>query len=348
MSNLKVDQVEDELGIVVIGRNEGERLLRCLESASRGGHRVVYVDSGSTDDSVAGARALGSDIVVLDPARPFSAARARNEGFERLREIVPGVRLVQFVDGDCELSEGWLGRAASVLDERQEVAAVCGRLRERHPERSVYNRLADLEWNGPIGEITACGGIAMIRAEAFETVGGFDPSIIAAEDDELCLRMRRRGWKIVRIDAEMALHDIAMYRFRQWWRRSTRTGHAYAEGSAMYGHTPERHFVRQTRSAVFWGIAVPIVALGLAWPTRGISLAILGGYLILYWRICRYYALHRGWPPADARLNAAWIVLAKFPQAVGVVRYRLGRLRGERSAVIEHRDLVRAEGSVPR
>ncbi len=69
-------------------------------------------------------------------------------------------------------------------------------------------------------------------------------------------------------------------------------------------------------------------AFVLAWPTRGISLAILGGYVILYWRICRYYALHRGWPPADARLNAAWIVLAKFPQAVGVVRYRLGRLRG--------------------
>ena len=203
----------------------------------------------------------------------------------------PGVRLVQFVDGDCELSEGWLGRAASVLDERREVAAVCGRLRERHPERSVYNRLADLEWNGPVGEIKACGGIAMIRAEAFEAVGGFDPSIIAAEDDELCLRIRRRGWKIVRIDAEMALHDIAMYRFRQWWRRSTRTGHAYAEGAAMYGHTPERHFVRQTRSAVFWGITVPIVALGLAWPTRGISLAVLGGYVVLYWRICRYYAL---------------------------------------------------------
>ena len=153
--------------------------------------------------------------------------------------------MVQFVDGDCELSAGWLGRAAAALDEHRDAAAVCGRLRERHPGQSVYNRLADLEWNGPIGEIKACGGVAMIRAEAFEDVGGFDPSIIAAEDDELCLRIRRRGWKIVRIDAEMAIHDIAMHRFRQWWRRSTRTGHAYAEGSAMYGHTPERHFVRR-------------------------------------------------------------------------------------------------------
>src|SRR3954447_10239537 len=282
-SNLGDDRAGDELGIIVIGRNEGERLRRCLESASHGGRKVVYVDSGSADDSVACARTMGSDVVLLDPSRPFSAARARNDGFERLREIVPGVRLVQFIDGDCELSGGWLERAARALDERHDVAAVCGRLRERHPDQSVYNRLADLEWNGPIGEIKACGGVAMIRAEAFEAVGGFDPSIIAAEDDEFCLRLRRLGWKIVRIDAEMALHDIAMYRFRQWWRRSTRTGHAYAEGAAIYGHTPERHFVRQTRSAVFWGIAVPIVALGLAWPTRGISLAILGGYGILYW-----------------------------------------------------------------
>ena len=135
---------------------------------------------------------------------------------------------------------------------------------ERHPEQSVYNRLADLEWNGPIGEIKACGGVAMIRADSFETVGGFDPSIIAAEDDELCLRMRQRGWKIVRLDAEMARHDIAMYRFRQWRRRSTRTGHAYAEGSAMYGQATDRHFVRETRMRFSGGS--PSRSSHWAWP----------------------------------------------------------------------------------
>jgi cellulose synthase/poly-beta-1,6-N-acetylglucosamine synthase-like glycosyltransferase len=217
------------------------------------------------------------------------------------------------------------------------VAAVCGRLRERFPERSVYNRLADLEWNLPSGEIAACGGVAMVRAEAFRAVGGFDPTIIAAEDDELCLRLRARGGTIVRLDAEMATHDMAMTRFAQWWRRSVRTGHAYAEGTALHGRTPERHFVRQTRSAVFWGLAVPALALGLAWPTRFLSLALLGGYLVLHRKTRRYYEVQRGWPRGDAGLYAAWIVLAKFPQALGLLRYWAGRLSGRRSGVIEHR-----------
>jgi len=71
--------------------------------------------------------------------------------------------------------------------------------------------------------------------EAFQAVGGFDPDIIAAEDDELCLRIRTQGWSIVRLDSDMATHDMAMTRFRQWWRRSVRTGHAYAEGAARRG-----------------------------------------------------------------------------------------------------------------
>ena len=291
----------------------------------------------SEDGSVELARAMGASVVELDLSCPFTAARARNEGFERLCQIDPGIRHVQFVDGDCEVVEGWLEKARHVLDENPEVGVVCGRRRERFPIHTLYNHLANLEWDTPVGEAKACGGDAMMRVEAVRKVGGYNPAIIAAEDDEVCLRIRREGWKVLRIDAEMTLHDMAMTRFGQWWRRSTRTGHAYAEGSAMYGRTPERHFVRQTRSTIFWGILVPLVSLGFAWPTRGLSLVLLAGYLLLYRRTCRYYAVYRGWPLADARLYAAWIVLAKFPHALGLIRYWFGRLFGKRSPVIEYR-----------
>jgi GT2 family glycosyltransferase len=181
----------------------------------------------------------------------------------------------------------------------------------------------------------------MMRVEALQAVGGYNPSLIAAEDDEVCLRIRQAGWKVLRIDADMTLHDMAMNRFSQWWRRSTRTGHAYAEGSAMYGHMPERHFVRQTRSTIFWGILVPLLILGLAWPTRGLSLALLAGYFLLYRRTYRYYAVTRGWSMSDARLYAAWIVIAKFPHALGLIRFWLGRLSGKRSPIIEYRNSLR-------
>ena len=68
--------------------------------------------------------------------------------------------------------------------ERPDVAVVYGRRRERNRNATVYNRLADLEWDMPIGEVKACGGDAMILAEAFRRVDGYNPAIIAAEDDE--------------------------------------------------------------------------------------------------------------------------------------------------------------------
>lgn len=334
-----------EIGVVAIGRNEGERLRRCLESLSDQGLTIVYVDSNSDDGSVGLARSMGVEVVELDMTRPFTAARARNEGFDRLCQLTPEVRYVQFVDGDCEVAPGWLAKARDVLDQHPEVGVVCGRRLERFPESSVYNKLADFEWNTPVGEASACGGDALMRVEAVQKVGGYNPAIIAAEDDEACLRIRREGWKVLRIDAEMTRHDMAMTRFRQWWRRCSRAGHAYAEGSAMYGKAPERHFVRQTRSTIVWGLLVPLIILALAWPTRGLSFALLAGYLFLYHRTRRYYMVQRGWSAKDAGLYAFWIVLAKFPQAMGLLRYWFNRLSGKRSQVIEYRRSVTPRGS---
>ncbi|MDR3622637.1 MAG: glycosyltransferase [Paludisphaera borealis] len=336
----------NQIGVVAIGRNEGERLRRCLESVSGLGLILVYVDSGSQDGSIELARGLGVEVVELDLSRPFSAARARNEGLERLLAIAPEVRYVQFVDGDCEIADGWIDRARRELDERPEAAAVCGRLRERHPERSVYNRLADLEWNTPIGEAKACGGIAVMRVAALRQVGGFDPDLIAGEEPELCVRLRQKGWKIFRIDAEMALHDMAMTRFRQWWKRTMRTGHAYAEGAALHGRPPERHYVRETRSIVVWGLVAPLLCLALAWPTRGASLMLLlAGYAFLFWRVHRYYRGRRGWSPADARAFALFVVVGKIPGALGVARYWLGKISGKRSRVIDFRGPIAAGDS---
>ncbi len=243
-----------DVGIVVIGRNEGPRLRRCLESLQQ--WRVVYVDSGSTDGSAALAKSLGAEVVELDPRRPFSAARARNEGFARLRQIEPQAAHVQFVDGDCEVINGWVETAAARLNAHPGCAVVAGRLRERHPEASIYNRLCDLEWDVPAGEARSCGGVAMFRAAAFAEVGGFDDTIIAGEEPELCLRLRRRGWKIWRLKDEMALHDAAMTRFGQWWKRAVRGGYGGMDVARRF-EQGAGSFTGQIRSARLWGIAWP-------------------------------------------------------------------------------------------
>ena len=325
-----------DLGIVTIGRNEGERLHRCLNSVVGRGHVVVYVDSGSTDGSVELAQSMGVEVAQLDLSQPFTMARGRNLGFARLLELEPGVRFVQFIDGDCELVGGWLEQAQKVIESRPEIAVVCGRRRERHVERSIYNRMADLEWDLTLGPIDYCGGDTMTRVEAFRQVGGFTPDLIAVEDVDLCVRFRQHGWSVIRIDADMTLHDIALTRFGQWWRRCIRTGFGYGDGMRMHGKPPERLFVRDVRSILVWGALLPLVILILAWPTRGASFALLAGYFYLYWRIHKY-ALGRGWTPADARLYARWCVLAKFPMLIGLISYWLNQISRRPKRLIEYK-----------
>ena len=241
------------IGVVVIGRNEGNRLKECLLSVLGNVKTVVYVDSASSDGSVELARRLGVEVVELDLSIPFTAARARNAGFEYLLQIEPSVEFVQFVDGDCLVVEGWLQKATKVLNDKPEIVVVCGRRREEFPINSVYNRLCDIEWNTPVGEAKACGGDAMMRVLALKQVGGFNPTLIAGEEPELCVRLRQAGGKIMRIDAEMTLHDAQITHFKQWWKRSIRNGHAYAEGAWMHGKPPEKHWLKESRRIWVWG-----------------------------------------------------------------------------------------------
>ena len=324
------------VGLVAIGRNEGERLRQCLDSVVGKVERIVYVDSGSTDGSVELARSLGVDVVELDLSIPFTAARARNSGVAHLLQASPQTEFVQFVDGDCEVAPGWLDYALAQLDANPNVAIVCGRRRERFPEQSLYNQLCDIEWDTPIGEAKACGGDSMMRVAAFQQAGGFNSTLIAGEEPELCVRIRQNGWKILRLDAEMTRHDAQMRRFGQWWKRMLRGGHAFAEGAWLHGQTPERHWVKESRSIWIWGLLVPLLALGMAWFTKGLSLLLLGGYPLMAYRISRYMQ-QQGLPAKDAWLYGLFCLLAKFPQLQGQLQFHLNRLLGRRNVLVEYK-----------
>jgi glycosyltransferase involved in cell wall biosynthesis len=324
------------VGLVVIGRNEGDRLRQCLNSVTGKVARIVYVDSGSTDGSIELARSLGVDVVELDLSTPFTAARARNAGFDHLLSVEPQLDFVQFVDGDCEIVEGWIDRAEKALVANPNVAVVCGRRRERFPEQTIYNQLCDIEWNTPVGETKACGGDSMMRVEAFQQVGGFNPTLIAGEEPELCVRLRQNGWKIFRLDAEMTLHDAQMTRMGQWWKRATRAGHAYAEGSWLHGGEPERHWVKETRSIWLWGLFIPLLALGTAWLTHGLSLLLLLVYPLQFIRT--FLSLRRqNLSSKNAALYALSCTVGKFAQVEGALSFLRTRFKGSQSTLIEYK-----------
>lgn len=323
------------LGFVIIGRNEGERLRCCLVAVVKAAVAVVYVDSGSTDGSAALARQMGADVVELDMRRPFTAAWARNSGWRRLLAIAPETNRVHFVDGDCELMPGWVDEAMLAMDAAQQVAVVCGRRRERFPNASVFNLQCEVEWNAPAGLVQSCGGDALVRVEALRAVNGYRDSLIAGEEPELCVRLRAAGWQVLRLRQDMAWHDAAMTHWMQWWRRTMRAGHAFAEGALLHGAPPERHGVKARRRALLWGLALPCTAALLTLVGQ------LGGWLLLLYPL-QVLRLGLRPEPAAKEANAVWsraffLVAGRFPEAAGVLMFWSRRLRGATSTLIEYK-----------
>jgi glycosyltransferase involved in cell wall biosynthesis len=322
-----------QVGVVAIGRNEGVRIDTCIRSAVAGTALVLYVDSGSTDDSMLLAERAGAESVGLDMSLPFTAARARNQGYRRLRQLAPELSYIQFVDGDCEIEANWIETASAFLDLNQDVGVICGRRRERFPSRSIYNRLCDLEWDTPIGQAKACGGDALMRADAFEQVAGYRDELIAGEEPELCLRLRAAGWKIWRLDAEMTQHDAAILHFSQWWRRHVRSGYAFAQGAYLHGQTAERHWVWETLRALFWGTTVPIVSL--------LALALFGPWGLLPLLIYPLQFVRRLAQRSEAlgiRSQLTFFeLLTRFPESSGVFTYMRDLVLGRHGRLIEYK-----------
>lgn len=326
------------VGLVAIGRNEGERLRDCLRSAiAERIQALVYVDSGSTDGSAELARSLGVEVVALDLSRPFTAARARNAGFARLREIDPELDYVQFVDGDMKIVSGWVQAACETLDAHPEIVAVCGWRRELHADQSVYNRICAVEWmSGSAGSIQSFGGDIMIRAAAFADVGGYNQQIIAAEDDELSIRLRREHGQLWRLDHDSTWHDANMHTFAQWWKRAKRCGHAYAQVASLHGAGPERKFIRELRRCLLWGALLPFLALVLAWPTKGWSLLLLLRYPLTFVRTF-FRTRKKGFSSSESLAWALSCMVSAFPEATGAIRFFFDRLRNRSSELIEYK-----------
>jgi len=333
----------DRIGVVVIGRNEGERLKRCLRSIPTG-YQVVYVDSGSNDGSVAFAHSTGAVIIELDTRSGFTAARARNAGWRRLMDREPALEFVQFVDGDCELASGWFVEALAAIEAEAGVAVVFGRRRERFPEQSIYNRMCDDEWDVPVGLVDACGGDALFRACVLREVDGYSDDLIAGEEPDLCLRVRRLGWRVRRIDAEMTLHDANILSFASWWKRSKRAGFAYADHVRRHGSNSSPQWRRGLMSIVFWGMALPVGTFVLAVPIALLAplmtAMVLAALLMIYsvqslriaWRKRR--AGHR-WSFAGA--YGGLIMISKFAETSGAINCWSSNLRGRQQKIIEYK-----------
>lgn len=323
------------IGVIIIGRNEGGRLKRCLGSVQVEASCIVYVDSASSDGSVAYARSIGVDVVELDMSIPFSAGRARNEGFSLILKKFPDLKYVQFIDGDCELSKGWLSQGIAFMEKQERCAIVAGRRKEKYPEKSIYNYLCDVEWNTAIGETSACGGDFMVRTDAFQQVGGFNASVIAGEEPELCYRMQKKMWTIYRLDHPMTIHDAAITEFSQWWKRAIRSGHAYAQGYVLHRKEKDGYCYGQSLRIWIWAFFIPLMIIWAAISVNFAFVTFFSVYLIQCIRIAvRVNARLRN--TKRSLQYAVFITIAKWAQFIGQIVFMDRVIRKKRFEVIEY------------
>ena len=306
--------------VVVIGRNEGERLTRCLESVRAADYPVeaiqlIYVDTDSTDDSCERARQIGATVVQIHPERP-SAAAGRNAGLK-----VAKFDLVQFLDGDTILNGGWLRRGVAALGDPS-LAGVFGRREEMAKDASIYNFWAHHDWYGSPGPAASCGGDVLFRKQALDAVGGYDESLIAGEEMDLCHRIRAKtGLGMFAVDASMTLHDMNMTHWRQYWRRCIRTGHAYAEVGGRYADL--RRWRRARWRNLAYAATAPIAVAGSLvlwsfWPVVLSIVLLVSAWIRNAWRMRARLGTLR-----DALRYSASHYLAKTPTAIGQCSYWL-------------------------
>ncbi|MEO1656932.1 MAG: glycosyltransferase family A protein [Pseudomonadota bacterium] len=326
------NQATARLAVVAIGRNEGDRFRLCAESVARQVERFVYVDSGSTDQSIEVARDNGAVVVNLDTSIPFTAARARDRGFKRALEEWPDTQMVHFIDGDCEVVDGWLAQSAAHLLARPELGIVTGWRSERHRDATVYNMMCDVEWHAPAGSIVACGGDMLVRVDAYEKAGGFNDEVIAAEDDEFCLRVGAAGFGLERLPESMTLHDAAMTTLGQWWQRAVRAGHGYAQVGSLH----PQHFAAERRRTLLWGLGFPLAALISLFVFPLLFVLIAALYGVQFVRTASNL-LKQGLTKPDAAAMAGFLAMAKFPNLWGMAKFHWRRFRRKSFHIIEYK-----------
>ncbi len=327
------------VSVVIIGRNEGQRLQRCISSVHEAcwgtlRHDIWYVDSRSTDNSLAQAQAQGAQTLVL-PAGPMCAAKARNLGWQSAAG-----EFILFLDGDTELHPDFVNQALAALADSS-LCAAWGHRRESNPQQSLYTRVLDLDWIYPPGITPYFGGDVLVCRSALAQVGGFDATLNAGEEPELCARLRAKGWKILHIDAPMTRHDLAVRSFKAYARRCYRSGIAYAEvthrmqtlGDALWQHEARRDLVH----GLLYVTAPLLLVLAFALHVlAGVLLAALGLAVVLRsaWR-CRARADGHVLLALQYALHSH---VQKIPAFFGQLAWKRAHARRQRLALVDYKE----------
>lgn len=253
------------VSVVVVTRNEADRIRDCLESVLAavtpvGVTEVIVVDSNSTDETVDIAREFPVTVLRITDSERTGPSAGRHVGFERASG-----EYVLFVDGDMHLNSGWVQDA---LDRLARDSALAG----------VDGHLDDEGAAGTVAPVEYLRGVALYDAAALSAVGGFDPQLSALEDVDLGLRLRHAGYRLERLPAVVSTHPTETgigERMRRW-----RRGYYFANGEVL------RKSLGESRLLAHWLYRIRLSLFSLGWLAAGGLTVAVGLQLLVVWLAC--------------------------------------------------------------
>ncbi len=265
-----MSDVTARVGAVVVDYHAESALTRCVESLRLNGVEDIVVVENGTPGSTASVL-VGDGVRLVEPGLNLGYGRGANRGVAQISDK----ELILIANPDVIVHHGAVAALVAALDAEPTVALVGPQI--RRPDASVYPShrvfpnfwlaglhalLAPLWANNPAtrrnrsrhadGSVDwVSGACFMVRARAFEDVGGFDERyFMFAEDMTLCWDLRQRGWGVAAVDEAVVTHVEGLSR-----QRATRSMVWAHHRSALRF---EMHTARGVRRAL-----VPLAALVL-------------------------------------------------------------------------------------
>ena len=232
-----------DVSIVIVSYNGRDVLERCLSEVAGGPHEVIVVDNASTDGSAELARERFPSVRLVALGENVGFGAANNEGMR----IASG-RYFLLLNSDAWPVADAIERLVAFAERRPEVGVAGPRLRSLDgsvqisvrgfptlwrlateyfflrklaPGTPLLNAFygAGFDYESEREAEFLMGAVLLLRRDAVEQVGGFDPSFfLFSEETDLCYRMRKAGWKVVFTPEAEFVHVGGASARREWGR----------------------------------------------------------------------------------------------------------------------------------
>jgi hypothetical protein len=197
--------MKHSVSIVIIGRNEERGIAKCIEAAKLaaaqiGGAELLFVDSASTDETVAIVKSLGVCVISLDPSLKLSPSAGRYAGSLRANG-----EFILFIDADTHVYTDFLPTALARLKTDPKLAGLNGRIDDLNEKGEMVEGF-ETRADGPVRVKWLRGPCCLFRRDALLSVGSFNPHLAVEEEAELGLRLCSAGWALELIPVPMGCH----------------------------------------------------------------------------------------------------------------------------------------------